>query len=94
MQRGWNLLRYSLTRKRTALYRVELTTNTLVALFDFPSKGDTAFPALVPLDESSYYLVNYSCALNGPDWPWIGGQLAGTNLYETVLRFESKAPVR
>lgn len=92
MQRGWNLVRYSLTRKRTALYRVDLTANTLVPLFDFPSKGDTAFPALVPLDSSSYYLVNYSCPLEGVDWPWLGGQLAGTNLYETVLRFAPGTP--
>ncbi len=73
LQRGWNLARYSLTRKRTSLYKVDLTANRLIPLFDFPSRGDTAFPALLPLDTNAYYLVNYSCPLDGTDWPWLGG---------------------
>ncbi len=87
LQRGWNLVRYSLTRKRTSLYKVDLTANRLIPLFDFPSRGDTAFPALLPLDTNAYYLVNYSCPLDGTDWPWLGGQLVGTQLYDTVLTF-------
>lgn len=87
LQRGGYLVRYSLTRKRTALYRVDLAGNTLVPLCDLPSKGDTAFPAMVPIDAMSYYVVNYSCPLEGTDWPWFGGQLDRTNLYETTLSF-------
>lgn len=59
----------------------------LVPLLDLPSKGDTAFPAKVPIDGHSYCVVNYSCPLEGADWPWLGGQLDRTNLYETVLSF-------
>lgn len=87
LQRAWYLLRYSLTRKRTALYKVDVAAKRLTPLFDFPSKGDTAYAGIVPLDRHSYYVVNYSSPLGGPDWPWLGGQIAGSNLYECVLTF-------
>lgn len=87
-QNTYNLLRYSLTRKRTALYRVDLERRELAPLFDFPSKGDTAYAGVVPLDENCYYVVNYSSPLEGPDWTWIGGQLTGTHIYATELCFE------
>jgi hypothetical protein len=92
LQRAGYLARYSLTRKRTALYKVDLSANTLVPLLDFPSQGDTAFPALIPIDARSYYLVNYSCPLEGSDWPWLAGQLIRTNLYETTLTFPPPPP--
>lgn len=78
---------YSLTRKRTTLYRVDIENKRMVPLFDFPSCGDTAFAGIVPLDEYSYYVVNYSTDIAGRDWPWLAGQFIGANLYETVLRF-------
>jgi len=89
-QRGWWMLRYSLTRKRTTLYRLDTTKMALLPVLDFPSKGDTAFAGIVELDENSYWLANYSCSLDGPDWPWIIGQIAGTTIYDTQLHFEEK----
>lgn len=89
VQHAWNMALYSMTRKRTALYRIDLEEKRMVPLFDFPSKGDTAFAGMVPLDESSYYVVNYSSPIDGVDWPWLGGQVFGSRLYETVLRFPS-----
>ncbi len=86
-QRALRLVRYSLTRKRTALYKVDLAQKRLIPLFDFPSQGDTAFAGLVPLDDHSYYVVNYSNAIEGFDRPWILGQWTRTHLYETVLTF-------
>lgn len=62
----------------------------LLPVLDFPSKGDTAFAGIVALDENSYWLANYSCPLDGPDWPWIIGQIAGTIIYDTQLHFEDK----
>ena len=85
LHRGCRLAAYSLTRKRTALYKVDVEQQALVPLFDFPSRGDTAYAGAVPLDENAYYVVNYSSAIEGFDWPWIGGQLAGSRLYATVL---------
>jgi len=84
-QRGWWLARYSLTRKRTALYAVDTDGMALRPLFDFPSKGDTAFAGIVPLGTDDYWVANYSCPLDGPDWPWIFGQFAGTRIYDTTL---------
>lgn len=86
-RRAWNLARYSLTRKRTALYRVDLDAMCLHPLFDLPGKGDTAFPAMAKMNEGLYYVVNYTNALDGPDWPWIFGQLRPTRLYGCELAF-------
>lgn len=88
-QHAWNFAMYSMTRKRTALYKVDLERKRMIPLFDFSSKGDTAFAGLAPLDESRYYVVNYSSPIDGADWPWLAGQFLDTRLYETVLRFPS-----
>ncbi len=87
LHRAWRMARYSLTRKRTTLYRVDRDARRLVPLFDFPSKGDTAFAGIAPLDARTYYVVNYSSPIDGLDWPWLGGQLAGSHLYATELAF-------
>ncbi len=88
-RRAWWMVRYSLTRKRTALYRLNAENLTLSPLLDFPSKGDTAFAGIVALDADTYWVANYSCCLDGPDWPWVFGQVAGTQIYESVLHFRS-----
>jgi len=85
--RAWQHLRYFGSRKRTALYRFDIGAKSLTPILDFPSRGDTAFAGIVPLDDHNYYVVNYSCEINGPDTSWISGQLGETNLYETVLTF-------
>lgn len=87
IQHALNLAAYSLTRKRTTLYKVDTKNMCLVPLFDFPSQGDTAFAGIAPIDAHSYFMVNYSSPLEGWDWPWIFGQLRPTRLYETVLTF-------
>ncbi len=81
------LVRYSGTRKRTALYRLNKEKKELEPLFDFPSRGDTAYAGITQLDENKYLLFNYSCDIDGFDWSWIFGQLIGTNIYSTVLEF-------
>ena len=88
VQRGWSLVRYSLTRKRTCLYRVDLETRQVVPVVDLPGHGDTCFPALVPLDDARYWFVNYSSPLLGRDSSWLAGQLRRTQLYSMELRFE------
>ncbi len=84
----WYLVRYSLTRKRTALYRLDRQDKVLVPVLDFPSRGDTAYAGMVQIDENRYLVINYSSDIDGFDWSWIGGQLAGSNLYTTVLTFK------
>ncbi len=87
IRNAWSMVFYSLTRKRTCLYEINPNSLELYPLLDFPSKGDTAFAGIVPLSGNKYYLVNYSSPLEGPDLPWIGGQLIGSQLYSFVLDF-------
>lgn len=86
-----NLIRYSLTRKRTTLYKLNKEKLQLEPIFDFPSKGDTAYAGITKLNENKYLLLNYSCDLNSFDWNWILGQLIGSKIYATVLEFKSTA---
>ena len=87
VHRAWRLARYSLTRKRTCLYKVDTDALRLNPLFDLPGRGDTAYAGMAQLDTNRVYIVNYTSALDGFDWPWLGGQLAGSTLYEMELTF-------
>ena len=82
-----NLGKYWVTRKRTAMYRFDTEKMLIEWLFDFPSRGDTSFPAMVRLNEKQWLLYNYSSPIDGPDRCWLGGQLTGTRIYSTVLTF-------
>ena len=74
----WAMLRYSASRKRTALYRIDPVARSSVPVVDLPSRGDTAFASAVPLDDGRLWIVNYTSPLDGPDRSWIGGQLVGS----------------
>jgi len=79
--------RYWVTRKRTAMYRYDTGKMEIEWLFDFPSRGDTSFPALVRLNDDQYLLYNYSSPIDGPDYCWVAGQLTGTRIYSTIITF-------
>jgi hypothetical protein len=81
------LARYWWTGKRTALYKLDKDTLVLEPVLDFPSKGDTAFPGLVPLNDNQYLMYNYSSPPQGKDRVWMSGQLTGTQIYSTVITF-------
>lgn len=81
----WSMAFYSLTRKRTCLYEINPNTLELYPLIDLPSKGDTAFAGIVEISEDRYYLVNYSSPLEGPDLPWILGQILRSRIYSFTL---------
>lgn len=83
-----SLVRYSATRKRTSLYRLNKEKLELEPLFDFQSIGDTAYAGIAETGPNTYLLMNYSCDIDGFDWNWIAGQLVGTNIYSTTLKFE------
>ncbi len=89
LRRAWSLARYSLTRKRTCLYRLDLERRAPTPLFDLPSRGDTAFAGAVRLGENRWWLVNYSSPREGPDLPWLAGQVGRTHLYAGELVFGS-----
>jgi len=58
-----------LSRKRTALYRVE--PERLVRLSDFPSASDTSYAGVVRRGDALY--VDYYTSRIDRDWPWILG---------------------
>ncbi len=87
LKRGWYLLRYSQTRKRTALFQVDPLKRSIAPIFDFPSCGDTSYAAVTPLDKNSYCLLYYSTPFGARDWPWTIGQVIGGNIYQTTIVF-------
>ncbi len=80
-----NELSYWLTPKRTSLYRIDTSGPRIDHVLDFPSRGDTAFPAIVKTDADSYLVFNYSSDIDGCDMPWVAGQLSPTAIYVTEL---------
>lgn len=84
----WYLVRYSLSRKRSTLYRLNKEKLTLEPLFDFPSRGDTAYAGITKTGKNTYLLLNYSSDIKKFDWSWLGGQLVGSKIYATTLTFK------
>jgi hypothetical protein len=87
--RMYNLIRYSVTKKKTALFRFNKETIQLEWLMDFPSTGDNAFPAIAEWNvPGKMILLNYSNDIFGKELNWIRGQFNKTNIYKTVLDME------
>jgi len=91
MRTLWNQVNYSLTRKRTALWRYVQDEDRFAYVMDLPSRGDCCFPAVIDGENSDERVVyDYSCALDGPDLPWLSGQRGATFIHRHVLRFEPR----
>ncbi|MCS6905564.1 MAG: hypothetical protein RML72_11880 [Bacteroidia bacterium] len=86
----YNSVRYILCTKRTALFRLDQEKSQIIHLFDLPGKGDTAFPAIAPIDQNTYLLMNYSNDVEGADTPWLLGQWRKSHIYSIKLTFEQK----
>ena len=81
-----NIVRYSLSRKRTALYSFDADELRINHISDLPSHGDTGYSAVAPMDDNRYLLIYYSSAINGKDdHNWLRGQFKPTRLYSTIL---------
>jgi hypothetical protein len=65
-----------LSRKRTALYRVE--PDRLVRLSDLPSSSDTSYAGVVVRDDALY--VDYYTSRIDRDWPWLFGMLSRSDI--------------
>lgn len=88
----WNQVNYSLSPKRTALWRHVRGENRLVWVTDLPSRGDCCFPAVLEgATPEERVVYDYSCALDGPDVPWLVGQRGRTYIHRHVLRFAARA---
>lgn len=88
-RRGRYLVAYSLRPKRTALYRIDKQTRSVVHVRDLPGVGDTAFPSVVQTGPHSYLLANYTSPLDDPDITWLRGQTStrGTQIYLLDIEF-------
>ena len=80
-----NLIRYSLTRKRTALFKLNKDDLSLTHLLDFPSTGDCSFPGIQKMNDTDYLVMNYSSDISKREKNWLRGQEGKTYLYWTVL---------
>ena len=85
---NYNLVRYSLKRKRTAIFLLDKENLRWTHLTDFPSTGDTAFPGIVKKDNGKWELFNYSSNIHGREKNWIRGQLGKTMIYRAELEIE------
>lgn len=86
--RARNLIRYSITKKVTALFKLNKDSLTLTPLVDFPSTGDNAYAGISDYAPGKYLLMNYSSNIKGRKKNWISGQLGRTFIYWTILSFE------
>lgn len=88
----WNQVNYSLSPKRTALWRYVQEEDRFAWVLDLPSRGDCCFPAVLDgAGNGERVVYDYSCALDGPDVAWLRGQRGETFIFRHVLRFEPRA---
>jgi hypothetical protein len=71
--------------KRCSLWEVDPETLEVSLLLDLPSRGDTCYTELYPLDETRYVVYNYSSDPSGADLSWTDGQQGPTNIYRQIL---------
>ena len=78
---------YWITRKRTALWRIDAESLDIEHVADLAGWGDTCFPGVVKRSETHVELYNYTSSLAGPDLPWFAGQLRPTHIVRQHLDF-------
>jgi hypothetical protein len=84
----WNQVNYSLSPKRTALWRYVQGADRFAWILDLPSRGDCCFPAVLEGSAPDERIVyDYSCALDGADVAWLSGQRGETFIFRHVLKF-------
>jgi len=76
----YNQVRYSVTQKTTALFKLNKKEGKLTHLLDFPGTGDNAYPALLKKTFNSFVMLNYTSGLQEKK-SWIRGQLGKTFIY-------------
>ena len=77
---------WSLTRKRSTLYRVDADQGVLEPVVDLPSRGDTSFAAVVPEPDGSLLVADYTSPASAGDPMWLRGQLRPTEVHLHRLR--------
>lgn len=86
-----NHMSYSTRRKRCAVWEVDANRRSVNWLTDLPSRGDTCFASLSPLDDDHYAVYNYSSPLEGGQDPvWLAAQLGPTSIYRHTLNLTAR----
>lgn len=70
-----------LTRKRSTLYRIDADRPGVTPVVDLPSRGDTAFAAVVPEDDGTLLVADYTSPESGGDVMWMRGQRRPTEIH-------------
>ncbi len=86
--RRHNLVRYSLTKKRTALFKLDKENLEVTQVIDFPSTGDCSYPAVQQINDHDFLVMNYSSNIHKKEKIWLRGQLGRTYIYWTVLHMQ------
>lgn len=80
------IIRYSLSRKRTAVYQFNHQKLEIKHIADLPSHGDTGYAAVTKICENKYLLVYYSSDISTKkDFRWLRGQISRTKLYSLIM---------
>jgi hypothetical protein len=89
LRKAINVMRYSLSRKRTAIYRFDPHKLEIRHISDLPSHGDTGYSSVARLEDNKYLLIYYSSDIkDGKDLNWLRGQVGRTKLYASILTID------
>jgi hypothetical protein len=80
-RRNLNIIRYSVTRKTTALFKLNKKEMKMDFVKDMVGTGDNAYPALVNNGSGKFVVMNYSSDLKHKKRNWLSGQLGKTFIY-------------
>jgi hypothetical protein len=83
-----NQLAWWLTRKRSALYRVDVAARRVEWVADLPSCGDTCFAGVVEEPSGSLLVADYTSPPAAGDPIWLRGQLGPTVIH--LLRITAR----
>ena len=86
--RIFELLKYTFSRKVTSIFKYNTIDKVLVHILDFPSTGDTAYPAITKLGKGKYLFMNYSSDITKRRKNWLTGQFGKTYIYSTLLQID------
>lgn len=70
-----------LTRKRSTLYRIDVDRPAVIPVIDLPSRGDTAFAAVLPEPDGTVLVADYTSPASGGDVMWMRGQRRPTEIW-------------
>ena len=74
---------WSVTRKRSAIYRFDPDTATVTWAMDLPSRGDCSFASIIEDSDGSLIVADYTSPPGSGDPRWIRGQLGETVITAT-----------